>query len=219
MNVQNARLGRPAAVTREQALDRAGDWLRGGRRIEMRALARELGVGRTTLYGWFGSREGLAAEAFAQAARLTLTRIRSQVTTTGAPAILETLRRYDRTVATHPAIVGFLRTDPATTIRLVTDPSGVLHRTHVAIFEELIEREVRTGAYVAPLPAATLAYALVTLGEHAIFVEAQSLRPDLERLAAVQAHLLRAVPPPEVEPDRFDRPSRRRAARRGRRER
>jgi AcrR family transcriptional regulator len=190
MNVQNVRLGRPAAVTRKQGLQRASAWLQAGRRLEMQALARDLGVGRTTLYGWFGSREGLLAEAFAHAARLTLFRIRSQVSTTGAPAILQTLQRYDRTVATHPAIIGFLRADPATTIRLVTDPSGALHRTHVAIFEELIAREVQTGAYVAPLPVATLAYALVTLGEHAIFIEAQGLHPDLERLAAVQAHLL-----------------------------
>jgi AcrR family transcriptional regulator len=120
----------------------------------MQALARDLGVGRTTLYGWFGSRGGLVAEAFAHQARLTLFRIRAQVSTTGA-----------------------------------------LHRTHVAIFEELIAREVHTGAYVAPLPVATLAYALVTLGEHAIFIEAQGLHPDLERLAAVQAHLLGALPP------------------------
>jgi AcrR family transcriptional regulator len=206
MNVQNERVGRPAAVTREQALERAGEWLQAGRRVEMRALARDLGVGRTTLYDWFGSREGLVSEAFAAAARRTLSRIRSQVTTTGAAAILETLRRYDRAVATHPAIIGFLRADPATTIRLVTDPSGALHRTHVAMFEELIGREVQAGAYVAPLPVATLAHALVTLGEHTIFIEAQRFQPDLERLATVQAHLLEPRGSGEPSPSGSRRP-------------
>jgi hypothetical protein len=56
-------------------------------------------------------------------------------------------------------------------------------------------RGLQAGAYVAPLPVATLAYALVTLGQHAIFIEAQGLQPDLERLAAVQAHLLGAPTP------------------------
>lgn len=156
----------------------------------MRALARELGVGRTTLYDWFGSRERLLSEAFALAARLTLAGIRADVADAGAEAILESLRRYDRTVASHPGIRELLRTDPVATIRLVTDPDGVSHRTHLEIFGRLIADEADAGTYDPPIPIPTLAYALVIVGEHALFIGAQNLDPDLERLAAVQAHLL-----------------------------
>jgi AcrR family transcriptional regulator len=165
-----------------------------GQRLDVQALARELGVGRTTLYGWFGSRERLIGEAFARAARVTVAAIRDRVEEVGARAVLETLRRYDRVVARHPGIGAQLHADPVATIRIVTDPAGASHRAHLEIFERLITDEVIAGAYTPPIAASTLAYALVLLGEHAIFIEAQRFQPDLERLAVVQAHLLGIEP-------------------------
>jgi AcrR family transcriptional regulator len=182
--------GRPAAATRQQVLERAESWLRAGRRIDLQALARELGIGRTTLYTWFGSKDALTSEAFAHAARTTVAAIRADVAGRGASAILETLARYDRAVAGSAMIVGSLHDDPIATVRLVTDPDGALHRAHLAIFEQLIADEVDAGAYRPPIPIPTLAYALVILGQHTIFVEAQRFQPDLERLAIVQAHLV-----------------------------
>jgi AcrR family transcriptional regulator len=190
LNVQKARSGRPAAASRGEAVARASRWLLEGRRLEMQALARELGVGRTTLHGWFGSRQALAGEAFAHAARELLPAIRARVAGAGAAAILETLRRYDRAVATQPAIGRLARADPVGALRLVTDPDGPVHRIHIALFERLIADEVAAGAYIPPIPVADLAYALVSLGEHALFVDAAGGAPDLERLAVVQAHLL-----------------------------
>jgi AcrR family transcriptional regulator len=190
-NVQNASpVGRPASATRQQALERAESWVRAGRRIEVQALARELGVGRTTLYSWFGSRDALVSEAFAQAAHATVSTIRADVPGRGATAILETLARYNRVLVGNPMIARSLRADPAATVRLVTDPDGALHRAHLAIVEQLISDEVDAGAYRPPIAIATLAYALVVLGQYTIFIEAQNLHPDLERLAMVQAHLL-----------------------------
>jgi len=186
--------GRPAAATREQALERAQRWLMAGQRVDVRALARDLGVGRTTLYEWFGSRERLIGEAFALAARTTVRAIRDRVESTGAQAVLDTLRRYDRIVVRHAGITALLRADPVGTIRIVTDPAGASHRAHLEIFERLISDEVNAGAYTPPIAPSTLAYALVLLGEHAIFIEAQRLEPDLERLAVVQAHLLGVDP-------------------------
>ena len=37
-----------------------------GRRIDVQAIAVELGLGRATIYRWFGSREELIGEVFGQ---------------------------------------------------------------------------------------------------------------------------------------------------------
>ena len=199
--------GRPPAATPEQALRTARDRLGRGDRLDVRALAQELGVGRTTLYTWFGSREGLISAAFAQGAREVLPRIRAAVHGHGAPAILETLHRYDRVIARHPGITALLRADPQTTLRVVTDPDGVLHRTHLELFERLLDDEARAGEDAPPQPVPLLAYALVVLGEHTLFATGGRSEPELERLDAIRAHLLgtedagvSGMPPPGTDP-------------------
>ena len=51
--------------TRDDAIALARDRFLGGERVEMGALAAELGIGRTTLYRWVGEREDLIEEVLA----------------------------------------------------------------------------------------------------------------------------------------------------------
>ncbi len=53
------RRGRPAAATREQVLELARSTFLRGLRVDVQALAAELGLSRATIYHWFGSRDGL----------------------------------------------------------------------------------------------------------------------------------------------------------------
>src|SRR6476619_8429100 len=53
------RPGRPAAATREQVLDAALYRYLRGRRVDIQAIAAELGLGRATVHRWFGTREAL----------------------------------------------------------------------------------------------------------------------------------------------------------------
>ena len=59
--------GRPPAASRDDVLAAAMYRYLRGRRVDVREIASELGLGRTTIYRWFGSREGLIGEVLAQA--------------------------------------------------------------------------------------------------------------------------------------------------------
>src|SRR3954454_23727418 len=69
--------GRPAAATREQVLERALHHYLRGRRVDVQAIAAELGLARTTIYRWFGSREGLIGEVLFAAAEPLLNQARA----------------------------------------------------------------------------------------------------------------------------------------------
>jgi AcrR family transcriptional regulator len=70
---RTTRRGRPPAASREQVLDAATDRYLRGRRVDVQAIAAELGLGRTTIYRWFGSREELIGEASESSGSVTRT--------------------------------------------------------------------------------------------------------------------------------------------------
>ena len=71
------RRGRPAAASRDDVLALAMHRYLRGRRVDVQAIAAELGLGRTTIYRWFGSREELIGEILVRAAEPLHTRGRT----------------------------------------------------------------------------------------------------------------------------------------------
>src|SRR2546423_55675 len=82
--------GRPAAATREQVLERALYHYLRGRRVDVQAIAAELGLARTTFYRWFGSREELLGEVLFAAAEPLLKKARAEARGRGARLLLDT---------------------------------------------------------------------------------------------------------------------------------
>ena len=77
-----------------------------GRRIDVQAIAAELGLGRTTVYRWFGSRDELIGEVLVLAATPLLEQAREQAGGEGGPALLETLDRFNRYSIRLPSQLG-----------------------------------------------------------------------------------------------------------------
>src|SRR5437763_12495931 len=100
--------GRPAAASREEVLAAAMRRYLRGRRIDVQAVAAKLGLGRATIYRWFGSREGLIGEVLVHAAEPLLTEARAGVRGHGAPALLEVFDRFNRGLADAPALRRFV---------------------------------------------------------------------------------------------------------------
>jgi len=188
--------GRPAAATREEVLAAALNRYLRGRRVDVQAIAGELGLGRVTIYRWFGSREGLLGEVLARAAEPLLDEARRRAHGRGGRALLDTFDRFNRGLADAPALRRFVETERDAALRIITSGAGVVQPRIVAAITRLIEAEVQAGTYEPPVDPETLGYAIVRLAEAFLFNDAVAgIRGDVDRLREVEAALL-GVPAP-----------------------
>jgi AcrR family transcriptional regulator len=184
----SSRRGRPAAASRADVLASARRRYLDGERVDVRAIAAELGLGRATVYRWFGSRDRLLGEVIAREAEEYFAAVRTRVKGRGAPALLETFDRINRGLARSTALRRFLEQEREAALRLLTSSDGVVQPASVAAIAALIEAE---ETYEPPVDPATLAYAIVRLAEAFIYNDAVvGIRGDVEGLRQVEAALL-----------------------------
>jgi AcrR family transcriptional regulator len=185
------RRGRPAAASREQVLALATQRYLRGRRVDVHEIATELGLGRTTIYRWFGSRDALIGEVIWRAAQPLLAEARRASRGGGGAALLETFDRFNRALAEAPALRRFVEQEREAAVRVIVAGAGTVQPRMVSMITELIAAEVSAGRYTPPVETATLGYAIVRLAEAFLFNDAAAgLRGDVDRLRQVQAALL-----------------------------
>lgn len=191
LSAEAPRRGRPAAATPDDVLDAALHRYLRGRRIDVQALAAELGLGRTTIYRWFGSRERLIGEVVARAAEQVLAAVRAEARGDGADLLLDTFDRFNRALAAAPALRTFLEQERDAALRIITSSGGIVTPRMVERIAEVIEDEVERSDYQPPVEVETLAYAIVRLAEAFLFNDAAAaVRGDVERLRDIEAALL-----------------------------
>jgi AcrR family transcriptional regulator len=184
------RRGRRPAASRDDVLETALYRYLRGRRIDVRAIAVELGLGRTTIYRWFGSRESLIGEVVARSAEPLFDDARANARGRGGRALLETFDRINRSLATAPALRSFLELE-RDGLRILTSSGGVVQPRMVAKIRGFIDEEAARGGYQPPVDSATLAYAIVRLAEAFLFNDATAaMRGDVDRLREIEAALL-----------------------------
>jgi AcrR family transcriptional regulator len=189
--------GRPAAATRDQVLDAAMRRYLRGQRMDVQAIAAELGLGRPTIYRWFGSREGLLGEVLVRAAEPLLERARAEARGRGAAKLLDTFDRFNRGLAAAPALRTFVEQERDAALRIISSGGGKVQPRIVAMIADAIEDEVRAGRYEPAVDPSTLAYAIVRLAEAFLFNDAVAgMRGDVDRLREVEAALLGVTAPP-----------------------
>jgi AcrR family transcriptional regulator len=189
------RRGRPPAASREDVLAAAMHRYLRGRRVDVQAIANELGLGRTTVYRWFGSREGLIGAVLNQAADGLLDAARAQTGGKGAAYLLDVFDRFNRSLADAPALRQFVEQEREVALRIITSSGGIAQPHNVARIVGLIEDEVRAGNYDPPVEPATLGYAIVRLAEAFLFNDAAAgMRGDVDRLREVEAAILGVKP-------------------------
>jgi AcrR family transcriptional regulator len=185
------RRGRPAAATSEDVLAAALHRYLRGRRIDVQAIALELGLARTTIYRWFGSREALIGEVLVRAAEPLLDAARRAARGHGALALLETFDRFNRGLAGALALRQFIEQERDAALRIISSGGGIVQPRMVARITGLIEDEVRAGSYEPPVDPGTLGYAIVRLAEAFLFNDATAgMRGDVDRLRDVEAAIL-----------------------------
>ena len=179
------------AATRADVVAAARRRYAEGERVDMRAIAAELGVSRATLYRWFGARDALLGEAIASETEEYFARVRVRVGGRGAPALLETFDRINRGLVRATGLRRYVEQEREAALRTLTSSAGAVQPAAVGAIAAMIEDEVRAGAYDPPIDPATLAYAIVRLAEAFIYNDALAgIRGDVEDLRRVEAALL-----------------------------
>jgi AcrR family transcriptional regulator len=192
-----ARRGRRAAASREEVLALVSYRYLRGRRIDVQAIASELGLGRTTVYRWFGSREKLIGEVIVRAAEPLLKEARAGARGRGGEALLDTFDRFNRGLADSSALRAFVERERAAALRILTSGAGAVQPRMVAMIGQLITDEIDAGTYHAPVEPGTLSYAIVRLAEAFLFNDAVAgMRGDVDRLREVEAAILGIGAPP-----------------------
>jgi AcrR family transcriptional regulator len=185
------RRGRPAAASRADVLALATRGYLRGARVDLQAIAAELGLGRTTIYRWFGSRDALLGEVLVRTAEPLLREARASAEGVGGVALLDTFDRFNRSLADAPALREFVERERDAALRVITSGAGNVQPRIVAMITDLIESEVSAGTYEPPVEPATLGYAIVRLAEAFLFNDAAAgMRGDVDRLRDVEAAIL-----------------------------
>jgi AcrR family transcriptional regulator len=188
--IRSGRRGRPATASPDDVLALVTELYLEGQRVDITVVASRLGLGRATIYRWFGSREALLGEVIARQLELLVARKRAEVRRRGPAGLLEVLDRVNRTLIRSMAVRRLLEQE-RTAMRILTSSAGVVEPRAVACIQALIEREMMAGDYDPPADPATLAYALVHLRHAFLWNDATNgVRGDYERLRKVSAALL-----------------------------
>jgi AcrR family transcriptional regulator len=166
-----------------------------GNRIDMSALARELGINRVTLYRWVGSREQLLVEVIWNLGMQNMTQAvagADAAGATGAERIIQTVLRFLDTVITDHGMQTWLANEGESAIRLLTRHQGGFQPRLVARLEALLAEEVDSGRLDLPAEVHEVAYVLEQLVESYVYLQQiAGEEPDARRAEPILRMLLR----------------------------
>jgi AcrR family transcriptional regulator len=163
-----------------------------GERIEMQALAEEVGTSRVTLHRWVGSRDLLLGEILWSLTEPTLQDARKATRKRGGAGIAEAWGRFLRTVNDAAFMRSFLEREPEIALRVLTTKSSPLQARLADAVSEMISVEVDAGRLKPPMEVHDLAYVMVRLGESFVYADIiTGSKPEPEKAERATAALLR----------------------------
>ncbi|HJZ09791.1 MAG TPA: QsdR family transcriptional regulator [Trebonia sp.] len=181
----------PAGIP-DEIFTAAADTFVAGQRLDMRSLARRLGVARATLYRRVGNRERLLDEMLWWRARhLLVDQVQATASLAGTERLAALIGGVLRAIARDRPLRAFLESDPETALRLLTGARSTVHQGMAAALEKLIDLERGRGRFDANLDTPTLAYAIVRISEGFLYADVIADRtPDIDRAITVIEALL-----------------------------
>jgi AcrR family transcriptional regulator len=181
--------GRPTALDAFKAARRK---FIAGERIEMQALAEEVGTSRVTLHRWVGNRDLLLGEILWSLTEPTLEDARKATRKRGGAGIAEAWGRFLRTVNDAAFMRSFLEREPEIALRVLTTKSSPLQARLAGAVSEMISVEVDAGRLKPPMEVHDLAYVIVRLGESFVYADIiTGSKPEPEKAERATAALLR----------------------------
>ncbi len=155
-----------------------------GERIDVGALARELGVGRATLFRWVGSRELLIGEVLWSLYQPILDQARAQTRGTGAARVARICRRAMDAILDFAPLGRFIEQDPEYALRILTSKTSTVQARSIDFVRTLIDAEATAGHLQPPMKPDDLAFLVVRIAESYLYGDQISGRePDIDRAA------------------------------------
>jgi AcrR family transcriptional regulator len=166
-----------------------------GQRLDMRSLARRIGVARATLYRLAGNREQLLDQVlWWRARRLLADQVLASTDLTGTDRLSAVIGGVLRAIGADPPVRMLLESDPETGLRILTGRCSTVHQGMAEALENLIDLERGRGAFDASLDTPTLAFAIVRVSEGFLYSDVIADRtPDIGRAVTVIEALLRGL--------------------------
>ena len=166
-----------------------------GQRLDMRSLARRVGVARATLYRRVGNREHLLDQVlWWRARRLIADQVRASAHLTGTDRIMAVVGGVVRAIGADRPVRIFLESEPETALRVLTGSRSTVHKGMAAALENLIDLERGRGAFDASLDTPTLAFAIVRVADGFLYSDVIADRaPGIGRAVIVIEALLRGL--------------------------
>jgi AcrR family transcriptional regulator len=163
-----------------------------GRRVDMRALAAQLGVSRPTLYRWTGPREQLISDVLWALSEDLFQRAKDDHPRhDGARRLLAIYRQHLGALVAAEPLHAFLRQETHVALRVLTSPDGGVQRRVVSSLADLYREEQQAGSFKPRVDPDSLAYAVVRLTESFIYNDAlATVEPAVDRAAEIVALLL-----------------------------
>lgn len=132
--------------------------------FDVSAIAAEAGIGRTTLWRWFGNREALLGEVLGGLGIETLDAVVRRTRARGPERFVTIVERYFQVVTASEPLLALIQSDPAGTVGILMAPDGGVHPRLVDATEKFIEEEVDRGAFASKIDRRTLASLIVEIG-------------------------------------------------------
>ena len=164
-----------------------------GRRLDMRALAADLGIGRATLYRRVGGRDHLLGAVLWYLTRRAMGRaMRAGEGLAGVERITAIAGAFMRDVNDQPAFRRLLDYEPEAALRILTSKHGPIQQGVIEWTGRLLAQEEARGAIAVSIDRATLAYVIVRVGESFLYADViADNEPDVDLAVEVIGRLLR----------------------------
>jgi AcrR family transcriptional regulator len=161
-------------------------------RIDMSALAGELGVNRVTLYRWVGSRNQLLVEVVWTVGERTLQRVDASVKQRGAERVVQVVTRFLDAVITSDGMRRWLAEEGELAMRLLTRHDTGFQPRLIDWVYALLREESEAGRLSLPADLHEVAYVIVRLIESYTYLDLiTGETPDARRAEPILRLLLR----------------------------
>lgn len=172
----------------------ARQWWLEGRRLNLGALADEVGVSRATIFRWVGNRDLLLAEILWSMYSQTLDAAMNEAEGSGIDYLTDVYRRFGEVAVSFEPLRNFLLQDPQYALRVLTSDTTDYHSRIVAAWKGLLDEQVESGELELQVDTQTLAELVVRINEGCVYGDMIAGREPAIESACIAFRLLLASP-------------------------